>query len=112
MLDGEGLKWSWYVYSEERDMAQEWLDANINIAEEHGGNAPERYAYYFDFQVLRPPRLLRIHCPHWLGVVFCVCLSFVPWLPWRFSLRTLLIATTLLAVVLGLIVAVLRWAAD
>jgi hypothetical protein len=32
---------------------------------------------------------------------------FVPYLPWRFSLRTLLIATTLIAIVLGLIV----WAA-
>jgi hypothetical protein len=40
----------------------------------------------------------------------------VPWLPWirrsiRFSLRTLLIATTLVAVGLGLIVAMLRWPA-
>ena len=31
------------------------------------------------------------------------CRAF-PWLRWRFSLRTLLIATTLVAVVLGLIV--------
>jgi hypothetical protein len=30
------------------------------------------------------------------------------WIKWRFSLRTLLIVTTLVAVVLGLIVAVLR----
>jgi hypothetical protein len=35
----------------------------------------------------------------------------IPWLRWRFSLRTLLIATTLVAVVLGLIIAVLRWPA-
>jgi hypothetical protein len=33
--------------------------------------------------------------------------SFVPWLPWRFSLRTLLIGTTVVTAVLGLIV----WAA-
>ena len=40
-------------------------------------------------------------------------LAIAPWLPWpsRFSLRTLLIATTLVAVVLGLVVAVLRWSA-
>jgi hypothetical protein len=31
-------------------------------------------------------------------------LAFVPWLRWRFSLRTLQIATTLVAVALGLIV--------
>jgi hypothetical protein len=29
--------------------------------------------------------------------------AVAPWLPWRFSLRTLLIATTLVAVVLGII---------
>ena len=38
-------------------------------------------------------------------------LAVAPWLRWRFTLRTLLIATTLVAVVLGLIVAVLRWPA-
>jgi hypothetical protein len=31
-------------------------------------------------------------------------ICYVPWIPWRFTLRTLLIATTLVAVVLGLIV--------
>jgi hypothetical protein len=33
-----------------------------------------------------------------------VAVSASPWLPWRFSLRTLLIATALVAVALGLIV--------
>lgn len=41
-----------------------------------------------------------------LGVAFL--LAAAPWVPTRFSLRTLLIATTLVAVVLGLIV----WAAN
>jgi len=43
-----------------------------------------------------------------LAVMFAV-IAFLPLLPWwsnRFSLRTLLIATTLIAIVLGLIVAV------
>ncbi len=43
--------------------------------------------------------------------VICGALATAPWLRFRFSLRTLLIATTLVAVVLGLIVAVLRWPA-
>jgi hypothetical protein len=47
---------------------------------------------------------LDIVFPHWFGVIFCGALSVVPWLPYRFSLRTLLIATTLVAVALGLIV--------
>jgi hypothetical protein len=43
---------------------------------------------------------------HWLAVLFFATLGIVaaPFIKWRFSLRTLLIATTLVAVVLGLIV--------
>jgi hypothetical protein len=46
--------------------------------------------------------------PHWAVIAFVAAVGAAPWLRWRFSLRTLLIATTLVAVVLGLIVAVLR----
>jgi hypothetical protein len=47
--------------------------------------------------------------PHWFLVALSAAFVFVPWLPWhklrwRFSLRTLLIVTTLVAVVLGLVV--------
>jgi hypothetical protein len=42
--------------------------------------------------------------PHWFGVLIFVNLASLPWLRWRFSLRTLLIATTLVAVALGLAV--------
>jgi hypothetical protein len=49
-----------------------------------------------------------IQLPHWLPLIVFFILSVCPWmfsLPWskRFSLRTLLIATTLVAAVLGLI---------
>jgi hypothetical protein len=46
--------------------------------------------------------------PHWLLLLYTVTLGTIPWLHWRFSLRTLLIAMTLVAVVLGLIVAFSR----
>jgi hypothetical protein len=49
--------------------------------------------------------------PFWWPTISLLALSVVPWIRWRFSLRTLLIATTLVAMVLGLIVAVLRWPA-
>jgi hypothetical protein len=51
--------------------------------------------------------------PQWFVVLAAVTLAAAPWLRWskRFSLRTLLIVTTLVAVVLGLIVAMLRWQA-
>jgi hypothetical protein len=45
--------------------------------------------------------------PHWLFAVLSFVFANVPWLPWwskRFSLRTLLIAITAVAVALGLIV--------
>jgi hypothetical protein len=44
--------------------------------------------------------------PYWFVTIFAGLFALVPWLRWskRFSLRTLLIATTLVAVGLGLIV--------
>jgi hypothetical protein len=45
-----------------------------------------------------------LFAPQWFPIALLTMLAFVPWLRWRFSLRTLLIATTLVAVALGLIV--------
>jgi len=42
--------------------------------------------------------------PHWFVSLFFATLAAAPWFRWRFSLRTLLIGTTLIAAVLGLIV--------
>ncbi len=45
--------------------------------------------------------------PYWFAVFVSATFAGAPWLSrldWRFSLRTLLIATTLIAVLLGLIV--------
>jgi len=39
--------------------------------------------------------------PHWLAILSIIGLSIVPWYASHFTLRTLLIATTLVAVVLG-----------
>jgi hypothetical protein len=45
-----------------------------------------------------------ITTPHWFVVALLAASTAIPWLRWRFSLRTLLIAMTLVAVVLGLVV--------
>jgi hypothetical protein len=47
-----------------------------------------------------------IMAPYWFWCVIPVTIAAAPWLRWsnRFSLRTLLIATTLVSVILGLIV--------
>jgi hypothetical protein len=52
-----------------------------------------------------------IRIPFWILVPSSAALAFVPWLPWwstRFSLRTLLIVTTLVAVALGVVVWMIR----
>jgi hypothetical protein len=46
----------------------------------------------------------KIKFPHWLIVLGASAMAAAPWVSYRFSLRTLLIATTLVAVVLGAIV--------
>jgi hypothetical protein len=50
------------------------------------------------------PNLWAIIFPYWFAVLLPASVASLPWLRWQFSLRTLLIATTLVAVVLGLIV--------
>ncbi len=47
-----------------------------------------------------------VSAPHWLLILCIATTGFIPWLrPWRgYSLRTLLIFTTLVAVILGLVV--------
>jgi hypothetical protein len=54
---------------------------------------------------------VRAIIPYWSLVLASVAFAFAPWVAvfsWRFSLRTLLVATTLVAVVLGAIVYTVR----
>jgi hypothetical protein len=62
-----------------------------------------------DFYLIATPSLTKIGFPYWLLVVAPVMAALIPWIRWpawnwQFSLRTLLIATTLVAVALGLII--------
>jgi hypothetical protein len=54
----------------------------------------------------RQRKMMKLNLPHWFVVVLLASIAPIPWLPWskRFGLRTLLIATTLVAVALGVIV--------
>jgi hypothetical protein len=56
------------------------------------------------FGTIRTAGLTLIVVPHWFLVVSIVMLGAAPWIRRSFSLRTLLIATTLIAAVLGLAV--------
>ena len=42
------------------------------------------------------------YVPHWFLVLLSATLAALPWIKWRFSLRTMLIGMTLIAVVLGI----------
>jgi hypothetical protein len=56
------------------------------------------------------PKGFRLDVPFWFSSLVCMTFAILPWrqqIDWRFRLRTLLIATTLVAVVAGLAV----WAA-
>ncbi len=90
---GNTLRQSWNYYS---------------ISDEKHGNAfrPTSFRWYYD-----PADVSDLSVPHWLPAIVFYALAALPWLQWRFTTRTLLIATTLVAVVLGLVVAVLRWPA-
>jgi hypothetical protein len=47
---------------------------------------------------------LLVRAPHWSLILLSAGFATLPWLRWQFTLRTLLIATTLVGVVLGIIV--------
>jgi hypothetical protein len=46
--------------------------------------------------------------PHWFFVLLVPISGTLCWLPWRFNLRTLLLALTLVAVVLGFVAHAIR----
>lgn len=50
------------------------------------------------------PNLIRIYTAHWLLTVIAGSLAVIPWCPRRFTLRGLLIFTTVIATVVGIIV--------
>jgi hypothetical protein len=61
--------------------------------------------YYSPFVIGTPGSTsFELSIPYWLLVLTLAAFGTTPWLRWRFGLRTLLIATTLIALVLGAIV--------
>jgi hypothetical protein len=54
-------------------------------------------------QYVKDPGAFRIRVPYWSLVSLSAVFAAIPWLRWRFSLRTLMIGTTLVAVWLGVV---------
>ena len=80
----------------------DWKYHNAVLDEQSYGGRPKEPRRWFIFQ--RTPIMTSMGVPHGFLVFIATVFAIVPWIPRRFSLRTLLIATTLIAVVLGLVV--------
>jgi hypothetical protein len=87
--------WSFFRMS-----AAEWRDV---IARTHTTIPSETWG-----GILRNPAVDQVFVPYWMLVLLSVAIASAPWLRWRFTIRTLLIATTLVAGMLGLIVWAVR----
>jgi hypothetical protein len=72
-------------------------------------NSPKTWLYDreypgpLQFQFTHVTGCSTLRMPYWFLVSICAAIAASSWPHWRFSLRTLLIATTLVAVVLGVI---------
>lgn len=73
------------------------------------GFAGYKWANYqlMTYRIIKPvfiPQTSRLALPMWAAIVGALICAAAPWFRWRFGLRTLLIATTLVAVGVGTIV--------
>jgi hypothetical protein len=87
-------------------------DSDIMLGSDYWLNPPDaRLAYALPLSFFGRSVISNISLPHWVVATACVVCATAPWLlgrQFRFSLRTLLIATTLLALLLGAIVYAVR----
>jgi len=85
-------------FDSERKVANEW---NRNSYRHNTSMRPPDATWKFDIYMTR--RGLDASLPHWFYLLLTSLIAVAAWIR-RFSLRTLLIATTLIAMVLGRIV--------
>jgi hypothetical protein len=93
LLGGSNSDWSYRKYP-----ADEWVRSQIDI------DIGYKTALGF-VQYAKGSSVFRIRVPYWPLVSLSAVFAAIPWLRWRYSLRTLLIATTLVAILMGLVVA-------
>jgi hypothetical protein len=98
-----------------------WGSVNMTEADRVRYGVPKRFQIMLSLsgtELYRPgfafdwwsPSLWMVKAPHLFLMLFPAAMAMGPWIRWsrRFTLRTLLIATTLVAVVLGAIVYAVR----
>jgi hypothetical protein len=65
---------------------------------------PQTTHYGFAHEFVSVGNRVSVTAPYWCLILLATCFAFAPWSRSRFSLRTLLIATTLVASLLALVV--------
>jgi len=88
-----------------------WVNGSIALTELWPEHVEPLAFTGLGFGVRHLPDRSIVFLPYWFLAIAMATSASLPWVSrcrWRFSLRTLLIATTLVAVVLGLIVYVSR----
>ena len=94
-LSGIGqAQWTDFAMGVPRRVAVGWHMGSIPL--------PPNVSAPPSIELFRSPQASRLSAPIWALAVFSSCVAAVPWLSYRFSLRTMLIVTTLVAVALGL----------
>jgi hypothetical protein len=78
------------------------LGPNINKWRHFTYANPDKWDHSFDWEWTDSD--IAIQFPIWLLMVVIGGVATLPWLRWRFTIRTLLIATTLVAVLLGFVI--------
>ena len=83
-----------------------WFTYLEPVDRDESDYSPIALLFMFGYVHRAPNNSLGIYFPHWAPALLAAILAGIPWATVlrRFSLRTLLIATTIIAVVLGLIV--------
>jgi hypothetical protein len=109
--------WGWFDFPGylQIDSSRGCLRLIVNLEHkkwrwEYTSSAPKERKHSWDFNIQRPPGLgwwLDMTIPHWFAAVVCASAATAPWIKWskRFRVRTLLIAMTLVALLLGVIAA-------
>jgi hypothetical protein len=64
---------------------------------------------YWTFRLINRPDIHLVQLPNWLFIAVSLIVAALPWLRWRYSLRTLLIIITAVALVLGFRTSILSW---
>jgi hypothetical protein len=108
--------WGWMTIPATSLTDTEATGAEFSATFPVSGGVPQTvYRFQFKWEidmlgigVVMTPSVRYVAMPYWFVAALIAVTAAVPWLRWRFSLRALLVVTTLVAVGLGLIVYIKR----